>query len=355
MSHPLCEQFGVDPAQIQRCLEMLNISRDDQRYRALAHQIIREHVDELVAAFYDHLLRFPETARFLASQERIEKLRQALRQYLLTLGQGIDKLAYFEDRLRIGMTHERNGVALKWYMSTFSHLRALVTDFLVDHYRGDPGQIGPVLTSLQKIICLDTQLAVETYHRAALARVEALMQQLERSQDKIRKLAQTDPLTGLFNRRHFLDCLEAEIQRCRRYGHPLCLVMLDMDDFKAINDRFGHPFGDGALLKIAELLPPLVRRTDVCARIGGDELAVMLVETPQPTAILVAERIRLAILHTAFGKGQERLPLSVSIGIAEWTPDADVAALLHQADDALYKAKAWGKNCLRVAGACPSS
>ena len=168
-------------------------------------------------------------------------------------------------------------------------------------------------------------------------------QKLRQAADEVTRLASIDPLTGLFNRRYFDSRLEAELQRARRNGEPLTLLMVDIDNFKRINDDFGHVVGDRLLRCVAERLRRGVRIFDVCARYGGDEFAILMPSSNVDTAVLVADRIRASIGgHCAHGIAG----VTVSIGVAH--SDGREQDLLSIADRALLEAKAMGKNMVRV-------
>ncbi len=171
------------------------------------------------------------------------------------------------------------------------------------------------------------------------------MQKLRQAADEVTRLASIDPLTGLFNRRYFDSRLEAELQRSRRHGEPLTLLMVDIDNFKAINDEHGHMVGDRLLRCVSERLRRGVRIFDVCARYGGDEFAILMPSSNVDTAVLVAERIRTSVRGHC---GQAAASVTVSVGIAH--SDGRERELLSIADRALLEAKAMGKNAVRVRG-----
>jgi diguanylate cyclase (GGDEF)-like protein len=165
-------------------------------------------------------------------------------------------------------------------------------------------------------------------------------------------LATTDALTGIANRRQLLHIGEQETQRAQRYGKPLAVLMIDVDRFKQINDRWGHPSGDRVICHIADQLRGTLRAVDSYGRLGGEEFAAILPETDAAGAILVAERLRLAIEASETARADDGQPIrhTASIGVVALTPDdADFEALLQRADRALYRAKATGRN--RVATA----
>ncbi len=158
--------------------------------------------------------------------------------------------------------------------------------------------------------------------------------------------AWTDPLTQVPNRGHFLDIARQEFARCRRYGHPVSLWVLDIDHFKNVNDTYGHHAGDLALQSLASTCQQALRDWDILGRMGGEEFAVLLPETKTEQAVLVAERLRqsVATVRTPLEAG-ESVGLTVSIGIATaQSEDVDLETLLHRADMALYEAKRTGRD-----------
>ncbi|CDM64048.1 GGDEF domain-containing response regulator [Pyrinomonas methylaliphatogenes] len=166
--------------------------------------------------------------------------------------------------------------------------------------------------------------------------------------DSCEEAAFTDHLTGLANRRRFERQLAREVARTRRYGHPFCLLMIDIDHFKEINDTFGHVTGDAVIRQVARILQSSTRGIDVAARIGGDEFAVILPETRFEAGLDVAERLRQAIKSTKMSSEVETV--TASFGIAEFPASAeDEVELFRRADAALYEAKRNGRDCVKAA------
>ncbi len=196
---------------------------------------------------------------------------------------------------------------------------------------------------------------------AAMLRIKSLQDQLRSAKAALEQLSVTDGLTGLYNHRHFEDRLREEFRRCQRYGDPVALLMLDLDHFKNVNDRYGHPFGDRVLRETAELLKSSVRQPDICARYGGEEFAIILPKTHLQGALVVAERVFKALRQKtypvpAIGPALDRssvLRVTASAGLAFY-PSKDVTAqesLVRFADEALYRAKREGRDtiCLHQA------
>jgi len=163
--------------------------------------------------------------------------------------------------------------------------------------------------------------------------------------------ARLDSLTGIANRGNFLQALAKELTRARRYPAPLAVLMLDLDHFKGINDRYGHSTGDDVLRTLCRESAPLLRKEDLMGRLGGEEFAVMLPQTTLAEAGEVAQRLLLRILDMAVPVADHHhaIHFSCSIGVAALTPnDKDGEALLMRADKALYQAKAAGRGCVRA-------
>jgi diguanylate cyclase (GGDEF)-like protein len=161
----------------------------------------------------------------------------------------------------------------------------------------------------------------------------------------VKRQAVTDDLTGLANRRHFVQSLESELSRAERFGIDLAVIIGDLDDFKSINDRFGHEFGNDVLRAVGDLLRASSRDVDVAARLGGEEFAMLLPQTDLEGGAALAERVRegLAALDLQTPEG-ERLLVTASFGVASYPPTDTVEQLLRVADSALYRAKAAGKD-----------
>lgn len=155
--------------------------------------------------------------------------------------------------------------------------------------------------------------------------------------ERLRSLAATDPLTGLANRRAVMEALRRDLARASRSGSPLSLVMLDIDDFKAINDTFGHAEGDEVLRLCARCAKAVTRNGDLVGRIGGDEIVVLLPETDSARARAIGERIRSDLVASS---QQRAHPTGLSFGVATSAPSASAHALMAAADRAMYQDKA---------------
>jgi diguanylate cyclase (GGDEF)-like protein len=193
-------------------------------------------------------------------------------------------------------------------------------------------------------------LSVATFGAAA-ALLSRMKERVDALIERLADVARTDYLTGLLNRRGFMERIEYELELARRSGRPLSLLVGDLDRFKELNDRYGHPAGDDVLAKVGETLDTTRRRIDTAARMGGEEFALIAPFTDAKGAFAVAERVRgelAELFGTAHdGKPARRgaLPVSISFGIVTYpTHGQTVEALLHAADRAMYEAKRRGRN-----------
>jgi diguanylate cyclase (GGDEF)-like protein len=208
---------------------------------------------------------------------------------------------------------------------------------------GSPeGTLGNPITTATVGINL-TAMILLAYVAMVIAREQ------RRSRDAAIRLSTIDPLTTLFNRGFFFAALEREIARSTRSGRGFCLLMMDLDELKTVNDRLGHFHGDRVLRAVGVVVTAIVRRIDTAARYGGDEFVVLLPETDPTGAYVVAEKIRLGVQDLELGLADEAIRPSMSIGVVSYPDDGSTAdELMISADGAMYASKRAGKN--RVTG-----
>ncbi|UGS37729.1 GGDEF domain-containing protein [Capillimicrobium parvum] len=180
----------------------------------------------------------------------------------------------------------------------------------------------------------------------AAARVAGLRTQLLARDETLEQLAFNDELTGMWNRRFLVGRLSALSRAAERHGHALSIVLIDIDRFKAVNDRHGHAAGDAVLVEMAARLRHSIREEDVAGRWGGEELLVILPDEGAEGARIAAERMRERVAATPVAAGAETIEVTVSAGCATRRPGDDVDALLRRADEALYAAKQAGRNAV---------
>lgn len=177
-----------------------------------------------------------------------------------------------------------------------------------------------------------------------------LLFELDKAKSQLAVLSMTDDLTGLFNRRYFLDQAHKELTRAQRYGQVFSMLFIDLDDFKVVNDRYGHPAGDKILCMVANTCQHESREADVLARYGGDEFAILMPGLQSHQAVQYADRLRNILSDAKILYQGQILRTTVSIGVVTWQHEIfDMEALIYLMDRALYAAKHGGKNKTRVA------
>lgn len=170
---------------------------------------------------------------------------------------------------------------------------------------------------------------------------------LEHSRNEIQTLAITDGLTGIFNRRHFMDLAARATSPATKHADPLSIILFDVDDFKQVNDTYGHQYGDALLQEICNTIKGILQEKDIFARYGGEEFIILLPHADQENATAVAESIRSQVEHTSIIRDQQVLRATISIGIiSSVNGEHSLDKLLKLADQAQYRAKSNGKNCV---------
>jgi len=211
---------------------------------------------------------------------------------------------------------------------------------------------GTAIRAQREIECAANRSALEPIGELT-SRIQHLTErnsELQRANQVLEQLSITDGLTQLHNHRSFQDHLTREIKRVNRVREPLSLMMIDIDDFKLLNDRFGHAAGDELLRRLAQIMSNAIRESDLLARYGGEEFVVLTPDTGLDGAYRLAEKVRTAIAESSFVLDESRRPtrVTVSIGVAEYVGNRK--RFFEEADRSLYIAKAAGKNCVVISG-----
>jgi diguanylate cyclase (GGDEF)-like protein len=181
-------------------------------------------------------------------------------------------------------------------------------------------------------------------HQELLARIRTHIE-LKKAKENLLRMATTDELTRLANRRHFMDRLNEEYERSRRNDSEFTMLMIDIDYFKRVNDTFGHQAGDAVLRMTSDIMKHNLRLSDILGRIGGEEFAVLLPDTEIKEGVIIAERLRKKIENLGVPYNQSMINITISIGASNsLTDDSGIDSILQRSDTALYRAKEYGRN-----------
>lgn len=337
----LLEQMRITDTAIAQRMELLNFVEADAHLLAAFAPVVTENLDALVDEFYRVQLSHPEIALLIGDLDTFQRLQAAQRKYVLDLFSGVYDLEYVNNRLRVGLVHKRIGVEPKLYLSATHLLKNLLAELIVER-APNRAAADAIVLSLDKLLCFDVTLIVETYIRGMLSEIETEKQkseqyvlELEERGRQLETLSRLDPLTGLMNRRSLHGLLAHDLVTAKHQAKPLSLVYVDIDRFKAINDKGGHRHGDEVLKTIGEIALATARRGDSCFRIGGDEFCIVLPHCDEDAAMngfCARFRAKLA----------DRLPgVNVSIGVYTTGPKSYLPAqdLIEHADAAMFETK----------------
>jgi two-component system cell cycle response regulator len=227
---------------------------------------------------------------------------------------------------RIKKNHEIDVIVMTGYSGDYSYEEAIskgASDFVFK-----PVRFEELLLRLRRVL-KERRLTQERIHML----------------EKLKRLSITDGLTQLYNSRYFYNQLKIEIDRTARYQRPLSLLLLDIDNFKEYNDRYGHLEGDKILIRLGQVIKGCLRKMDSAYRYGGEEFTIILPETEGDEAATVAERIRTAVQAERFNPQKNRtISITISIGVTEFNLNEDVAVFVQRADKAMYQSKQGGRN-----------
>ncbi len=342
----LLEQLRITEFEIEHRKALLSFGPADVQRLLVCAPIVEAHLEDVVNRFYRSQTSEPEIALLIGDADTLARLRSAQRDYIRDLFSGEYGLDYVNNRLRIGMVHKRIGVEPKLYLAGVHTLFSLLNKLLFTEH-ADQGGGWTTVESLQKLMHFDVTLVFETYIRSLVTEIEIAKDKSEQyarlMEEKVRErtrqleeLSKTDPLTGLQNKRYLTETLRRVLSGAQRRREPVTVLYLDVDDFKSINDNFGHRSGDETLCAVAEAMKRVSRDEDVCFRCGGDEFCIIL---PNSTESIIRETY-VPRLRDAFAVDGKHL-ISLSIGLAQAGPDDYCKAdtLLHRADKDMYNEK----------------
>jgi len=340
----LLDQMKISDAEIQSRLELAALSLSHFELLKNVLPLIHSQIDAIVERFYISQLAIDEIAVLIGDADTLNRLKGAQHQYILDLFSGQYDSTYVNNRLRIGMVHKRIGVEPKLYLSAISSLKLILFEVL-DKSIKPPEILTQTKEALDKLLYFDTTLVFDTYISSMISELELAKKKTEMYANslevkvsertaQLEELAKKDPLTGINNQRAMRELASVLMASVVRRKAPFSLIYFDIDNFKQINDQYGHLKGDEVLKIISECITLHIRETDVPCRYGGDEFCIMLPDTNTQSAQEVAERIIASFAEIYPG-------FSLSIGIVETGPGQYMSLdeLVGIADRKMYEAK----------------
>ncbi|MCW8901510.1 MAG: GGDEF domain-containing protein [Gammaproteobacteria bacterium] len=349
LSQTLAEQLNISKHEIERRKSFLNFTEKDEEILLAYKPVIAKHCDGIVKNFYDFLTRYPEVSAIIGDAESMRRLSSAMNRYVLELFDGHYDIDYVSKRLRIGLVHQRIGVSTDLYLAAVYQLQLNIHNTVAMYEMGNSDfmDMFALRQAINKIIMFDIQFVLETYYSGLVNQVEAARKEVKKYANSLEKkvedrtkeleeLSMRDMLTGLYNQRAFFDYLRREISNAERYRESMVLCYLDLNGFKAINDKKGHQEGDEVLITTGNVIKKSMRDGDLPCRYGGDEFALILPRTTLEEADTFAKRLIKNF------KIPEMCGVSFSMGMAGIGPDVfiDHEKILTAADNEMYKAKA---------------
>ncbi len=341
----LLEQMRITEFDIENRKSLLALSEEDFKRLKDYRSIIEGRVDGLVDTFYQMQTSVAEIALLIGDADTLERLKNAQRRYVLDLFSGLYDLEYVNNRLRIGLVHKRIGVEPKLYLAAINVLKSLLLEIIFETLP-EKADRQAMLAALDKLLLFDITLVFETYIRSLVSEIEISKEKSERYasvlEEKVRErtkqleeLTRVDSLTGLLNVRYLNESLTRALRIAQRRHEPVSIAYLDIDEFKAINDTQGHPYGDNILRAVGAAIKHISREEDCCFRYGGDEFCLILPNCEEAQA----REIYINRLNAEINQSLRNVTLSV--GIVQSGPDkyGEPDTLIRMADEKMYAAK----------------
>jgi len=340
----LIEQMRINDIEIARRMELFGIGEEQFEILKGCGHVIRKNIDAIVDEFYEKQVADEEISHLIGDADTLARLHRVQREYVLNLFSGDYDVEYVNNRLRIGLVHKRIGVEPKLYLSAVKTLKNIIIKHLFMELP-DVERREAVREALDRLIYFDVTLVFDTYIRSLVSEIEIARGRTEsyaRSLEKkvtertrqLEEVARRDALTGLYNRRALQELLQRQFALARRQSHHISFVFIDIDNFKQINDRFGHHLGDEVLTRIGGILLEITRETDIPCRCGGDEFCILLVDCDRDGAQKICRR-----LIDEFTATFPDFTLSVGIATTGTEEFEEPQDLMRRADHLMYAAK----------------
>ncbi len=343
--------LGFDSARIHEVISVLGLNAE---YGKLAERIRREITNEKADAFVNSCSAALARERGFSLIERhigIECFKQAWIHCLRHYGQDFHTSLYFEKRLATAASFARGKIPLSVLQLQHCLTQQILVNSLSVKFMEDAATAQPLVDCVLKLTSLELYLAAEGYRPPEVDELRQTLDKLRKETSRLHQEASTDQLTGTMNYATLMESLEHQIKIAHRNQseNSLCLMMMDLDFFKKINDTYGHVVGDFVLRHVAGRIQAAVRDFDMVGRFGGEEFVIIMTEANLELANIVAERIRKGVMETPLHLKEFSIRVTISVGVAMLRPGERKEALLDRADAAMYEAKKSGRNRVMLA------
>ncbi|MBB1488558.1 GGDEF domain-containing protein [Oceanospirillum sediminis] len=340
----LLEQMRISEVEIRSRMELLGLDQSELNVLPVFRDVIEQNIDNIVDQFYRIQTEIDAISLLIGDADTLMRLRTAQRNYVIDLFSGQYNSEYVNNRLRIGLVHKRIGVEPKLYLSAVRALKQIIIEVMTDCCP-DNADSDKAIDVLDKLFYFDITLVFDTYIGSLVGEIETakrhtenyaknLEDQVAIRTRQLEEQARKDSLTNVYNRRAMKDVLWRELSMAKRRKTTLSLAYFDINDFKKINDSYGHMRGDEVLRILGQILTDCSRSTDLAFRYGGDEFCLVLPECNCNQAKLVTDKVQeLFLAHFP--------DFSFSLGLAQFNPDDDIDGdeLIQLADEKMYQAK----------------
>jgi diguanylate cyclase (GGDEF)-like protein len=349
----LLDQMRITDYEIRQRKELFGINMQTEEMLFGLFPLVKRDLESIIVEFYDQQTEIDEIALLIGDSDTLAKLQAGMRGYVMELFSGCYDISYVNSRLRIGLVHKRIGVSPKLYLAAVRVLRRTLGNYIRQANADSEENISEELSALSKILSFDVSYIMDTYIRSLMLEVKSRQQELsdyaasleEKIRERTRELeavSRTDSLTELNNQRAFQDHLRIAMANASRTREALCLVYMDLDNFKTVNNEKGHQEGDHVLACVGDAIRSSVREMDIGCRYGGDEFCLILPRATLEQATVVCKRVQERFAGAVAGVAPQVL---LSIGIAQAGPEhfPDGSDLIKLADKLMYEAKRGGQ------------
>ncbi len=340
----LLEQMHINDIELANRMELLSLTHSDLKKLTTYRNIIEKDIDGIVDKFYEKQVAVEEISMLIGDADTLLRLKSAQKRYIIDLFSGHYDSEYVNNRLRIGMVHKRIGVQPKLYLSAVRTLKYIIINQLKKEITNSE-ELYQVIDTLDKLLHFDTTLVVDTYIASLLSEIKiaknkteiyatSLEKEVVARTKQLKEQVRRDPLTSLYNQRALYELFRRELIALKRSYKTLSFIYFDIDNFKYINDTYGHTRGDEILKTISSILLKNFRETDIVCRYGGDEFCIILPDANIENSSALCQKV----IEKFEKECQEN---TLSIGIVEITANntLDMDTIINMADTQMYRAK----------------